>query len=154
MRLIAVAGRQPSWVDDACDHYMQRLPRQWKFRLDVLATVRRSKGVDRASAVEAEGQKVLDRIGAAERLVLLDERGSEISSVELAKKLSSWQMSGRNLSFVIGGPDGISETVAAEADFRWSLSKLTLPHGLARVLFVEQLYRAWTVSTAHPYHRG
>ncbi|MFQ5546734.1 MAG: 23S rRNA (pseudouridine(1915)-N(3))-methyltransferase RlmH [Woeseia sp.] len=153
-RLIVVAGRQPSWVDEAFDNYAQRLPRQWKFRLDAVASVPRSKGADRASAVAAEGQRVLDRLGAGEQLVVLDERGSEISSIELAEKLSSWQASGRDLAFVIGGPDGISHTVTARADFRWSLSKLTLPHGLARILFVEQLYRAWTVSTAHPYHRA
>ncbi len=154
IRLIAVGDRQPSWVDDAFDNYAQRLPRQWKFRLSTIATAQRSKGKDTAAAVDAEGRKVLDSLKTAEQVVVLDERGTQVTSTGLAEILSSWQSSGRDLSFVIGGPDGVSEAVTARADFRWALSRLTLPHGLARVLFVEQLYRAWTVSTAHPYHRG
>ncbi len=154
IRLIAVGARQPSWVDDAFDGYVQRLPRQWKFRLDTVASGRRSKNTDPAAAVAAEGQKILDMVKAAEQLVVLDEHGAGISSVGLAEKLSAWQTAGRDLCFVIGGPDGVSRACMKRADFRWSLSKLTLPHGLARVLFAEQLYRAWTVSTAHPYHRA
>ncbi len=154
IRLIAVGGRQPSWVDDAFEDYAQRLPRQWKFRLDAVATAQRSKNNDPSVAVETEAIKVLEILKAAEQVIVLDERGTEMSSIGLAEKLSSWQTSGRDLSFVIGGPDGVSKAITARADFRWALSKLTLPHGLARVLFVEQLYRAWTVSTAHPYHRA
>ena len=153
IRLIAVGDRQPSWVDDAVDSYTRRLPRQWKFRLDAVATAQRSKNNDPSVAVETEGLKVLEILKAAEQVVVLDERGTEVPSIGLAEKLSSWQASGRDLSFVIGGPDGVSEAITARADFRWALSRLTLPHGLARVLFVEQLYRAWTISTAHPYHR-
>jgi 23S rRNA (pseudouridine1915-N3)-methyltransferase len=153
IRLIAVGDRQPSWVDDAFDSYARRLPRQWKFRLTTIATAPRSKGKDATAAVDAEGQKVLDSLKTDEQMVVLDERGTQVSSTGLAEKLSSWQSSGRDLSFVIGGPDGVSTAVTARADFRWALSRLTLPHGLARVMFVEQLYRAWTVSTGHPYHR-
>ena len=154
IRLIAVGDRQPSWVDDAFDIYAKRLPRQWKFRLDAVAAAQRAKYKDTSGAVATEGQKVLDRVKAAEHVVVLDERGTELSSSGLAEILSAWQSSGRDLAFVIGGPDGVSKAVTARADFRWALAKLTLPHGLARVLLVEQLYRAWTVSTAHPYHRG
>ena len=154
IRLIAVGGRQPSWVVEAFDGYAQRLPRQWKFRLDAVETAQRSKNKDVAAAVKAEGEKVLGLVKTAEHVVVLDERGTELSSVGLAENLSSWQTSGRDLSFVIGGPDGVSKALTVRADFCWALSKLTLPHGLARVLFVEQLYRAWTVSTVHPYHRG
>jgi len=154
IRLIAVGDRQPTWVDDGFDGYVQRLPRQWKFRLDNVATGHRSKNTDPGTAVEAEGQKVLDMVKSAEQMVVLDEHGAEISSVGLAEKLSVWQAAGRDLCFVIGGPDGVSKALIARADFRWSLSKLTLPHGLARVLFAEQLYRAWTMSSAHPYHRA
>lgn len=152
IRLIAVGDRQPAWVDDAFDSYARRLPQQWKFRLDAIATAQRSK--DPPAAVEAEGRKVLDLVKAAEQVVVLDERGADVSSIGLADKLSCWQTSGRDLSFVIGGPDGVSKAITARADFRWALSRLTLPHGLARVVFVEQLYRAWTISTAHPYHRA
>jgi 23S rRNA (pseudouridine1915-N3)-methyltransferase len=153
IRLIAVGNRQPSWVDDAVDDYVKRMPRQWGFSLQAVATARRSKSADPGAAIEAEGQKVLDMVRPAEQLVILDERGTEISSAGLAEKLSAWQAAGRDLCFVIGGPDGVSKACMERADYRWSLSKLTLPHGLARVLFAEQLYRAWTISTAHPYHR-
>ncbi len=153
IRLIAVGDRQPSWVDIAFDDYARRLPRQWKFQLSTVATSQRAKGKGATAAVEAEGQKILDSLKAAEQVVVLDERGTQVTSTGLADKLSSWQSAGRDLAFVIGGPDGVSEAVTSRADFRWSLSSLTLLHGLARVLFVEQLYRAWTVSTAHPYHR-
>ncbi|MFQ5981781.1 MAG: 23S rRNA (pseudouridine(1915)-N(3))-methyltransferase RlmH, partial [Woeseiaceae bacterium] len=151
---IAVGDRQPSWVDEAFDDYVQRLPRHWQFRLETVKTARRRKNADPATAIEAEGQKVLDRVRAAEQLILLDECGVQVSSAGLTEKLSAWQALGRDLCFVIGGPDGVSKAIAARADFRWSLSRLTLPHGLARVLFAEQLYRAWTLATAHPYHRA
>lgn len=154
IRLIAVGDRQPTWVDDAFDCYARRFPRQWKFRLDVITAGHRSKNTDPAAAVEAEGQKILDMVKAPEQVIVLDEHGTEVSSLALAGNLSAWQSTGRNLCFVIGGPDGVSTACAERAEFLWSLSKLTLPHGLSRVLFAEQLYRAWTVSTAHPYHRA
>ena len=153
IRLIAVANRQPSWVNDAVDGYVQRLPRQWKFRLDAVAVAQRSKNLNPVAAVKAEGRQVLNLLNAAEQLIVLDECGTQVSSIGLSDKLSGWQTMGRDLSFVIGGPEGVSKAITARADFRLALSKLTLPHGLARVLFVEQLYRAWTISNAHPYHR-
>jgi 23S rRNA (pseudouridine1915-N3)-methyltransferase len=154
IRLIAVGDRQQSWVDEAFDTYVRRLPRQWKFRLDSVATAKRDRKSDASAAIEAEAGKVLALLGEVEQVVVLDERGTELTSLELSGRLSSWQSAGRDLAFVIGGPDGISKDVAARAEFRWSLSKLTLPHGLARVLFAEQLYRAWTIGTGHPYHRA
>ncbi len=154
IRLLAVGDRQPSWVDTAFKNYVQRLPRQWQFRLDLIATAPRPKNSSADAARSAEGRKVLAKIGAPECVVVLDERGKEFSSQELAARLAGWQADGRDLAFVIGGPDGVSQECMARADLRWSLSRLTLPHGLARVLFTEQLYRAWSLSTGHPYHRA
>ncbi len=154
MRLIAVGDRQPSWVDAAFENYLQRLPRQWQFRLDLIATAPRSKKSGAKSAKIAEGRKVLAKIKAPEYVIVLDEGGKEFSSQELAARLDDWQSDGRDLTFVIGGPDGVSEDCMARADLRWSLSRLTLPHGLARVLFAEQLYRVWCLTTGHPYHRS
>jgi 23S rRNA (pseudouridine1915-N3)-methyltransferase len=153
LRILAVGDRQPQWVDDALSTYAGRLPREWAFRLDVLPTARRGKSNTTARAVEDEGARLLDRLGRDEQLVLLDERGRSLSSKSLSAKLEGWQAEGRDLAFVIGGPDGVSADVRQRASFVWSLSDLTLPHGMARVLLVEQLYRAWTLSTGHPYHR-
>ena len=153
VRLIAVGDKQPSWVDTAFGEYAGRLPRQWKFRLDKIATGQRTKGGGAKSARELEGRKLLASIRSDDFVVLLDERGEALSSRELGERLGDWQSAGRNLCFVIGGPDGVSIECANRADFRWSLSRMTLPHGLARVMFGEQLYRGWTLTQGHPYHR-
>ena len=154
IRLIAVGDRQPSWVDAAFENYVQRLPKQWQFRVDVVETAPRAKNSGAEAAKLAEGRKVLAKIKAPECVVVLDERGKQYSSEELSASLDNWQRDGRDLTFIIGGPDGVSKDCMQRADLRWSLSRLTLPHGLARVLFAEQLYRAWTMSTGHPYHRS
>lgn len=154
IRLLAVGGRQPAWVDEAFATYAGRLPREWKFRIDTIATARRNRNDTAQKATQAEGEKLLAKLGDAERVVLLDERGKQVGSEALAARLADWQGDGRDLCFVIGGPDGVSDACRQRADFTWSLSQLTLPHGLARVLFVEQLYRAWSLLTGHPYHRN
>ena len=152
IRLIAVGDRQPAWVTQAFDDYARRLPRQWQFRLEVVDTARRAG--DAAKAKAAEGQKVMQKLKPAEQVVALDERGRQWSTAELAERIHEWQSGGRDLTFVIGGPDGMAADCLARADLRWSLSKLTLPHGLVRVMVAEQLYRAWTLATGHPYHRA
>ena len=129
------------------------MPRDWKFRLDTIGTVRRSKNDKSGKAMEAEGDLILARLDKSEMVVLLDERGRQLGSRDLADKLAQWQGDGRDLCFVIGGPDGVSDACRQRADFTWSLSRLTLPHGLARVLLAEQLYRAHSLQTGHPYHR-
>ena len=111
--------------------------------------MRRTSSVAR----RAEATKILAAIRAAEFMVLLDERGKALTSGDLGKQIMRWQAAGRDLSFVIGGPDGVSTECAARADFCWSLSRMTLAHGLARVMFAEQLYRAWSLTQGHPYHR-
>ena len=153
IRLIAVGDRQPSWVDAAFNDYAARLPRQWQFRLETIATAKRQKSTRVDAAIDAEGEKILGKIKPAEHVIVLDERGKQFSSKELAAELDDWQTVGADLVFVIGGPDGVSADILTRANTRWSLSKLTLPHGLARVLYAEQIYRAWSLSTGHPYHR-
>jgi 23S rRNA (pseudouridine1915-N3)-methyltransferase len=152
-RLLAVGDRQPSWVDDGFAVYTGRLPREWRFRLDCIATAQRSKNDKSKNAMEIEGAQILAKLGADERVVLLDERGKHMTSSGLAGKLTDWQSEGRDLCFLIGGPDGVSSACRERANFIWSLSDLTLPHGLARVLFAEQMYRAWSLQAGHPYHR-
>ncbi len=154
IRLLAVGDRQPPWVDDAVGIYTERFPREWKFRLDTIPTVRRSKNDKSRQAMEAEGELINAKLNPTEQVVLLDERGKQLSSKSLASRLDDWQADGRDLCFVIGGPDGVSDSVRQRADMLWSLSQLTLPHGMARALLSEQLYRAWSLQTGHPYHRA
>lgn len=153
IRLLAVGDRQPGWVDDAFGVYTQRYPREWKFRLDVIPTVRRFKNDKSQQATDDEGEIILQKLKIDEQVVLLDERGKQMTSKTLAGRLTDWQSDGRDLCLVIGGPDGVSDAVRKRADFTWSLSELTLPHGMARALLAEQLYRAWSLQTGHPYHR-
>ena len=107
-----------------------------------------------ASVCAAEGEQILKAIPAGERVVALDVQGKRVSTEELARQLAAWQMSGDNYNLLIGGPDGLSPACLARADLCWSLSDLTLPHPLVRVLLAEQLYRAWTITVNHPYHRA
>lgn len=153
IRLVAVGDRQPPWVVTAFSGYVARLPRQWRFRLDEIPAAQRRKNDPQGAASAAEGEKVLASIRPAERVILLAETGKQFSSRELATHVQSWQSGGDDLAFVIGGPDGVSADVTRRANLAWSLSRLTLPHGLARVLFAEQLYRAWSLTAGHPYHR-
>ena len=154
IRLLAVGERQPPWVDDAFGIYTERFPREWKFRLDTIATVRRNKNARPIDAMETEGERILAKLSPTEQVVLLDECGKQLTSKTLAHNLAAWQSDGRDLCFIIGGPDGVSKSCQQRADITWSLSRLTLPHGMARVLFSEQLYRAWSLQTGHPYHRA
>ena len=153
IRLLAVGDRQPAWVISACERYIERLPRAWKFRTDAIATVHRGKNDKPEQAINTESDTLLAKIPSSERVILLDEKGQQYSSKELAGRLSDWQSDGRDMCFVIGGPDGVADTLRQRADTVWSLSLLTLPHGLVRVLLAEQLYRAWSLQTGHPYHR-
>lgn len=153
LRLLAVGDRQPAWVDDAFGTYSGRFPREWRFRLECVRTARRGRKAPASRAIEEEAESLLSRLKSDEQVVLLDERGTSLSSQALSERLSRWRSDGRDLAFIIGGPDGVADSVHRRADFVWSLSGLTLPHGLARVLLAEQLYRAWSLETGHPYHR-
>lgn len=154
IRLLAVGDRQPSWVDDAFRRYTRRYPREWKFRLETIASARRQKGDRSGQAMAVEGEQLLARITAAEQVVLLDEHGTQLTSPALASRLADWQRDSRDLCFVVGGADGVSDACRQRADFCLSLSRMTLPHGMVRVLFAEQLYRAWSLLAGHPYHRA
>ncbi len=138
----------PAWVEQGIAEYSKRLPRELKLVWREIPLARRGRDV------AAEGERILRNIPAGERVVALDVQGKRVSTEQLAGHLSAWQMSGANYSILIGGPDGLSPSCLARADFCWSLSDLTLPHPLVRVLLAEQLYRAWTITVNHPYHRA
>ena len=151
-RVLAVGTRQPRWVNEGFSDYVRRLPRGSEFVLEAVAAAPGAGAGRRAREVEAA--RLLGRIGARERVVVLDPAGQALSTERFAARLSEWRMDGRDVTFVIGGPSGLGDSVLARADYAWSLSPLTFPHGLARVLVAEQFYRAWTILAGHPYHRG
>ena len=151
--IIAVGTRMPAWVQQGVDEYDRRLPRELGVRWLEVPLARRGKDATGAQLSKAEGTQLLKAIPRGDRVVALDVEGTRLSTPRLAECLRSWQMSGDDYSLLIGGPDGLSEDCLARAEQRWSLSDLTLPHQLVRVLLAEQLYRAWTITVNHPYHR-
>ena len=153
VRLIAVGSRTPKWVREAYDDYITRLGSGLKISLVEIEPGLRGTARTPHRAVGTEGQKLLAALRKDEYVVALDERGVEMTTRELAAWLSTRMQDGRDLAFLIGGPDGFAPEVLARSHLKWSLSRLTLPHALVRVVLAEQLYRAHGVLTNHPYHR-
>ncbi|MGB1140198.1 MAG: 23S rRNA (pseudouridine(1915)-N(3))-methyltransferase RlmH [Halioglobus sp.] len=152
--IIAVGTKMPAWVTSGIDEYSKRLPREMKLHWREIPLARRGRDASPRQLCEAEGEQILKALPAGDRVIALDVKGKRLSTEKLAEQLEDWRMSGDNYSFVIGGPDGLSASCLERADQRWSLSDLTLPHPLVRVLLAEQLYRAWTITANHPYHRS
>jgi 23S rRNA (pseudouridine1915-N3)-methyltransferase len=153
VRIIAVGSRMPKWVREPFDDYITRLGSGLKISLTEIEPGARTASASPAKAIETEGQRILAALRTSEYVVALDERGAEMSTRELAAWLAGRLQEGRDLAFLIGGPDGFAPEVLARSDFKWSLSRLTFPHALVRVVLAEQLYRAHTVLANHPYHR-
>ena len=153
LRIIAVGTKQPSWVDAAVTDYLRRFKSPWRVELLEIEAATRSATRSAEVAVQREGESVLAALRDRERVILLDETGKSLSTRELASKLEALAREAPDLALLIGGPDGHAAAVRERAAASWSLSRLTLPHGLARVLLVEQLYRAHTLAGGHPYHR-
>ncbi len=143
----------PAWVGLAVADYARRLPPELKLEIVEIALGARPARAAPAAAVAAEGRALLKAVGTRDTLVALDVAGESWSTPQLAARLAGWQAAGGNCCLLIGGPDGLDPECLRRAHQRWSLSALTLPHPLVRVLVVEQLYRAWTLNAGHPYHR-
>ncbi len=144
----------PAWVAAGLAEYAKRLSHELPLQLVELKPGVRGKGRDGARAMAAEGTELLAALPRDAHVVALDGHGSAWSSEQLAKQLLEWRMAGRDLAFLIGGPDGHARDVLQRADQCWSLGALTLPHMLVRLIVAEQLYRAVTIINGHPYHRG
>lgn len=153
IHLLAVGARMPQWVTEGYRHYSRRLPRECALQLTEIRAVRRAPATPVARAVQREGERLLAAVPAAARVIALDERGGALTTRELARGLGGWMREGRDVALLIGGADGLAPACLARAESRWSLSPLTLPHGLVRVIVAEQLYRAWSTLHNHPYHR-
>lgn len=144
----------PRWVTAGYQEYAKRMPPECRIELREVAPGARSGRADTRRAVEAEGERILSAIPAGSRVLAMEVAGERWNTATLARQLSGWLHSGQDVSLLVGGADGLSEACRERADQLWSLSPLTLPHAMVRVVLVEQLYRAWTVVSGHPYHRS
>jgi len=153
LRLLAVGQRMPSWVSEGYQEYARRLPRDCSIELVEITPGHRSKNTNTARAMEQEAEALSKVIRPSDRIVALDVKGKPWSTEQLSSQLGEWRMSGDDIALIIGGPNGISQSLLNKAHQRWSLSALTLPHPLVRVVVAEQIYRAWTLLQGHPYHK-
>jgi len=153
IRLLAVGQKMPKWVQQTFNDYNQRLPKNQQIELQEIAPVHRSKTTNIHKAKQEEGNSIISVLKPQEKLILLDEFGKSLSTKSLAQSIKNWQMNSFDIAIVIGGADGVSEEVKQKAYQKWSLSLLTFPHPLVRVIMMEQLYRAYSLIANHPYHR-
>jgi len=154
VRLVAVGTRMPAWVRDGFEEYARRMPRECSLELVEIPVAERGKNADIARLKRAEADRILKALPRDSYVVAFDEGGETLSTREWAAALTGWMRQGRDVALIVGGPDGLASEALERADRKWSLSRLTLPHPLVRILIAEQLYRAWTVMTNHPYHRS
>lgn len=154
IHLIAVGTRMPGWVEESFTDYAGRLPRECRLELKEIAVAARGKNADIARLKQAEGEKMLKAVPQDAYVIALDEHGEALTSPQWAQALKQWMQDGRDVVLLVGGPDGLAPAALARAQRKWSLSRLTLPHAMVRVLVAEQLYRAWSLLANHPYHRA
>jgi len=154
IRLLAVGTRMPAWVDAGFREYQKRMPHQCALELVEIRTAPRSGSGTAPKATRTEANALLAALSDRDHVVALDQRGRQYSTESLAGLLQQWMHAGRNVALLIGGPDGFTQDVRDRAHEIWSLSELTLPHGLVRVVVAEQIYRAWSLLQGAPYHRG
>ena len=154
IHLIAIGDKMPRWVQDGYGEYAGRMPPECRLQLVEISARHRGKNADIARITRDEGRTMLDAIPRDSRVIALEVKGRTWSTEDLARQLENWMASGQDVSLLVGGPEGLSTECRERADQQWSLSPLTLPHPLVRVVVAEQLYRAWSILRNHPYHRG
>ncbi|GEK48134.1 ribosomal RNA large subunit methyltransferase H [Bisbaumannia pacifica] len=153
LKVLAVGQKMPAWVEAGVAEYRKRLPRDFALEIIEIAPGSRGKNSDPARAIAQEAARIRERLKGNEHLVALEVEGKPWSTEQLAGEAEGWRQEGRDVALLVGGPDGLAPSLSASAQQRWSLSPLTLPHPLVRILLAEQLYRAWTLLVGHPYHR-
>ncbi|MBI4754813.1 MAG: 23S rRNA (pseudouridine(1915)-N(3))-methyltransferase RlmH [Betaproteobacteria bacterium] len=152
--LVAVGTRMPGWVDEACQEFARRMPRESALHLVEIRPEPRTGGKPADALRAAEGQRIEQALPARCRRVVLDERGTDVTTAQLAARLKAWMGGGEDVALIVGGPDGLAPAIRHSAAETLRLSSLTLPHALVRVLLAEQLYRASSMLRNHPYHRA
>lgn len=153
INLIAVGKHMPGWVETAYHEYAKRLPSECSLRLIEITAGRRTRNSDTAKLMRQEGELMLAAIPKGNRVIALDALGHSWDTPKLSHQLKTWLGCGQDISLLVGGPDGLSDNCLHAAEIKWSLSPLTLPHPLVRIIVAEQLYRAWSILKGHPYHR-
>jgi 23S rRNA (pseudouridine1915-N3)-methyltransferase len=151
--IAAVGHKMPAWIESGFTEYVKRMPPELRIVLKEIKPVERSGSKTAATAMALERERIEAALPKSVRIIALDERGKDLTSVGLSQQLESWQQEGRDTAFLIGGADGLDAGLKARAEGMLRLSSLTLPHGMVRVMLAEQLYRAWTITQNHPYHR-
>lgn len=151
--IFAVGHKMPEWINTGFGEYAKRMPREARIELVEIRPGSRTAGKSVVQIMEAEAGRILAALPAGCLRIVLDERGTQLATRQLAQKMREWMGGGRDVAFVIGGADGLHESVKSGAQQQWALSSMTLPHGLVRVLLAEQLYRACSLLHNHPYHR-
>lgn len=154
IHLLSVGNKMPAWVNDGYSEYAKRMPRECQLQLIELPPAIRSKNQPVQRAIEDEGQRILKAIPKNSYVVALDVKGKQHSTESLSTTLDNWLNIGSDITLIIGGADGLSDECLKKSDSKWSLSNLTFPHPLVRVVLAEQLYRAWSLLNNHPYHRA
>lgn len=152
--IVAVGQKMPGWVNDAFDEYAKRMPREARIELVEIKPANRTEGKPVEAVMEAEAERIAAALPSGCEVVALDERGKNPSTVELSEMFGQWLSGGRDVAFIIGGADGLHASIKSRATRLLSLTRMTLPHGMARVLLAEQLYRAMSLLKGHPYHRA
>lgn len=153
IRLISVGNKMPDWVTQAYQNYQKRLTGSVQLELIEIPLSKRGKNADIKRLMEKESQQMLAAIPPRYRVICLDVKGKALSTENLAQKLQNYEQQGDNIALLIGGPEGLSSNCLTRADERWSLSAMTLPHPMVRVILAEQIYRSWSLNMGHPYHR-
>jgi len=154
IHLLSIGRRMPAWVEAGYGEYAKRLPTECALRLVEIEPGHRGKGASPDRARREEGGRLLAALPKGAQVIALDERGRAWSTEQLSRELAGWLGSGQDLALLVGGPEGLDQACRARADRLWSLSPLTFPHPLVRVILAEQLYRAWSLLGGHPYHRA
>ena len=152
--LLAIGTKMPLWVNQGYTEYAQRMPSKCKLVLKEIPAEKRSKNSNIKLIQNKEASKLFNAIPKNSLIIALDRQGAIWSTEKLALQMENWMMSGQDIALLIGGPDGLTPQILAKAHQHWSLSKLTFPHPLVRIMVAEQLYRAWTITENHPYHRA
>ena len=151
--VVAIGQRMPAWVDLGWAEYARRFSRSVRLELREIPAIKRARNAEIDVIRTREGGALLAAIPASDRVIALDVDGRQYATTELAEQMREWLQTGRDLSFLVGGPEGLATACLERAEWRWSLGRLTFPHPLVRVILAEQLYRAWTITHNHPYHR-